>query len=138
MKSSPETLSSRIGSILCRVVVPIWVLTGAIFKLYARTPGNLPSDIVNSAKEYGVDLHVLLAVLISLEILAAAVMIFVPRLSRYAAIVMLSVFCLVLLNELRIGNFKSCGCLGDIPIKPWQMLIIDSTLLLGVIVFGSA
>jgi hypothetical protein len=124
---------STLGTVLTRVVVPLWVLMGAVFKLYERSPSNLPSGIVKAAKVNDVDLHILLAVLISLEFLAAAVMILVPRLSRFAAIFMLSTFCAVLVNEMRLGNFTDCGCLGDISIAPWQMLLIDASLLVGVI-----
>jgi hypothetical protein len=126
---------SQLGTIITRIVVPLWVLTGALFKLYERSPSNLPSGIVKAARANDVDLHVLLAVLISLEFLAAAVMIFVPKLSRLAAIFMLSAFCAVLVNEMRIGNFTSCGCLGDIPLKPWHMLLIDGSLLVAAIIF---
>ena len=136
MSESNQSVLGKIGVILARAVVPAWVLTGAVFKLAERNPANLPQGIREIARGAAIDLHILLAVLISLEILAAAVMMFIPRLSRAAAAFMLSVFCLVLLNEMRIGNFTSCGCLGDIPIKPWQMLTIDGLLLVGVITLG--
>src|SRR5262245_50244988 len=100
-----------ISGVLSHAVVPLWVLTGAIFKLVEHTPANLPSGIVKAAKAAQLDLHILLATLISLEFAAVAVMVFVPRLSRLAAIFMLSVFCLVLLNEMLVlGNYDSCGC----------------------------
>jgi hypothetical protein len=138
MAQSNGNWQSKLGVVVTRIIVPLWVLTGAAFKLYERTPANLPSGIVKAAKTSGVDLHVLLAALISLEILAAAVMLFVPRLSRIAAIFMLSAFCAVLINEMRLGNFSSCGCLGDIPMKPWHMLAIDATLLVAAIIFRPA
>src|SRR5690606_9218291 len=92
-----------------------------------------PKGIWQPAYQAGLDLDWLLATLISLEFMLVAVMVFIARLARPAAVFTLSVFCLVLLNELRIGNFTSCGCLGNVPMKPWQMLVIDGTLLAGVI-----
>lgn len=127
----------RIGQVLTRIVVPLWVLAGATFKLVERSPENLPSQIWKTAAGWHIDLFQLLAVLIALEIAIAAVMIFLPRLSRIAAIFMLGVFCLVLLNEMRVGNVTSCGCFGKIPMPPWVMLIIDGSLLLAVLGTGS-
>jgi len=130
------TPGARFGFALTRLVVPLWVLAGAVFKLIEHTPKNLPTQIWQRGIDFGIDLHVLLATLIIIEFIMAALMLFVPRLARVAAITMLSVFVAVLLNEMRTGNFSDCGCLGKIPVKPWQMLTIDSLLLIGVIVFG--
>jgi hypothetical protein len=119
--------------VLTRIIVPLWVLAGAIFKLIERTPANLPSQIWKNANAAGIDLFLLLGALIFIEFVAVILMVFSARVARTIAIFMLSVFCLVLLNEMRTGNFTNCGCLGKIPMKPWQMLAIDGTLLLGVI-----
>lgn len=127
--------AGTIGTLLCRGVVPLWILTGAVFKLVERDPKNLPKNIVENAMKLDLDLFVLLRTLIGLEFLAAGVMLFVPRLSRVMALFMLSMFCLILIGEMATGNITSCGCFGKVPIAPWQMLIIDGLLLTGVILF---
>lgn len=126
--------AARIGFVLARIVVPLWILTGAIFKLYERVPDNLPSVIFQAGKDAGIDLDLLLRVLIGLELFAAGVMLLVPRLARAMAIFMLSAFCLIIALEMW-RRATSCGCFGSIKIKPWQMLIIDGSLLLGVLIF---
>lgn len=135
MPQSIGTLRSQTGIVLTRVVVPLWILTGATFKLVERDPRLLPSQIREHATAMGIDLFVLLATLIFIEFVAVIVMFTAARLARSAAIFMLGVFCLVLLNEMRVGNFKSCGCLGNVPVKPWQMLSLDALLLIGVVFF---
>src|SRR5262245_7833377 len=121
---------SKAGIVLTRIVVPLWVLAGAAFKLYERTPSNLPVVILQGAKKAGVDdLGMLLRTLIGLEFFAVAVMMLVPRLSRAMAIFMLSCFCAILLGDIAM-KASHCGCFGSLPIKPWQMLIVDGSLLL--------
>jgi hypothetical protein len=49
MPQHTATLSGRIGFLLARVIVPLWIVTGATFKLLARDPRLLPTQI----QEYG-------------------------------------------------------------------------------------
>jgi hypothetical protein len=126
--------SARIGWLLCRVVVPLWVLSGAILKLQARTPKLLPRNIWTAGAELGIDLYWLLAAIIALELLAIGVMVFLGRLARPMAIFMLGVFCLVLIGEVVAGN-TDCGCLGAHTPPIWMMMAIDASLLVGVILF---
>jgi hypothetical protein len=135
MQELPRTIGNVIGFALSRIAVPLWVLAGASFKLYERTPSNLPGVILKSAKDMHLDLDVLLRLLIGLEFFAAAVMFFIPRLARSMAIFMLSCFVLIVLGEMYRQATK-CGCFGSIPMKPWHMLVIDGTLLAAVIVFN--
>ncbi len=130
--ASLPSVASRVGLVLTRVVVPLWVLSGAIFKLIERTPLNLPSSFVSAAKDWNIDLGLMLPTLIGLEFLAVAVMVLVARLARPMAIFMLLSFCLILIVELVLQS-TSCGCFGSIKIHPGVMLAIDGTLLLSVI-----
>ena len=127
--------AGTIGLILVRIVVPLWVLAGALFKIVERSPKLLPKNFIQQMEGIGFDLYVVLALLIAVEFIAVAVMLLIPKLARAAAIFMLVAFCLVLLNELRAGNIESCGCLGAASPPPWLMLIIDCILLLGVVFF---
>jgi hypothetical protein len=132
MRFANAPLAQKLGLALSRAVVPAWVLAGAVFKLVERTPNNLPSRIVGAARELQVDLGVLLRTLIGLEFLAAALMIFVARLARPVAILMLGCFCLILVGELLAGS-GSCGCFGAVTFHPALMLAIDASLLAGVV-----
>jgi hypothetical protein len=135
--SSP--LSAKIGWTLTRLVVPLWVLTGAFFKLAHTSPRTLPKEtILDVADQVGLNLYYLLAALIGLEIVAAVVMLTLSRLARPMAILMLGLFCLILIGELMQGNLATCGCFGEIPVPPWVMLVIDGALLLGVLLFDPA
>ena len=127
-------MQAKLGQILSRVVVPGWVLTGALFKLYESSPKLLPKEtILKVANDLGIDLNVLLAVLIGLEFFAVAVMLCLARLARPMAIFLLSVFCLILLGEMALGNLTNCGCLGANSPPPWVILLIDGGLLFGVL-----
>ena len=113
-------MKARIGQILSRVVVPAWVLTGALIKLTETTPKLLPpKTILPVADKLGIDLYFLLALLIGLEFMLIAVMLCVSKLARPVAIFTLSLFCLILLGEIAQGNLTSCGCLGNIKVPPW-------------------
>ena len=93
--------NARIGQILSRVIVPAWVLTGAVFKFMEATPRNLPGKtILTLADRFSLDLNWTLAVLIGLEFMAVAVMLCLARLARPMALFVLSVFCLVLIGEM--------------------------------------
>lgn len=126
-----------IDTIILRVLVPIWLLAGALFKLIERNPGNLPSTIISFAKRQEMErwLNPFMRVAIGVEIFAAALIIFVPKVSRTVAIVMLTIFCAILVAEIR-SNATSCGCMGSVTMSPKLMIAIDGSLLLGAIVFG--
>lgn len=125
----------KTGLALSRVIVPLWVLTGAVVKLMAGSPNNLPQNFVDFGRDAGINLGHMLYTLIGLEIFAVAVMVLLARFARPMAIFMLSVFCLVLIGEMARGE-QSCGCFGGgVEVQPWQMLLIDAILLVGVILF---
>jgi hypothetical protein len=128
----PRRLGTMLGMILCRIVVPAWIMTGAVFKLVEAKPSLLPRGIIQDGARLGVNLDYLLATLISLEFFAALVIFFVGRLARVTALVMMSIFVLVLIREIAAGR-TSCGCLGAASPSPWVMLAVDGVILLGLI-----
>jgi hypothetical protein len=132
LPSGPK--AEKIGFLLTRVIVPLWVMSGALMKLVEKSPKLLPKNIWTNALEQGVDLYILLFVLISLEFFAIAVMFFLPRFARFMAIWMLGAFCLILIGEILAGN-TACGCLGAYSPSPYAMLAIDATLLILVLLF---
>lgn len=134
MKLPSGPVAERIGFLLCRVIVPLWVFAGAFMKLQAKSPKLLPKNLWTTADDIGLNLYVVLFVLIGLEFFAVGVMWFLPRFARFMAIWMLSIFCLILIGEIVAGNTE-CGCLGASSPSPWVMLAVDGALLLGVLLF---
>lgn len=135
--TEPRTLRQRMGFILVRIVVPTWILVGAMFKLLEANPGLLPRNIIAAADGVGMNLDWLLALLITAEISIASGIMLLARRARPLAIAMLSVFCLVLIGEIIVGN-GNCGCLGARSPSPWVMLMIDGTMLAGVLLCQDA
>lgn len=133
----PKNALAAVDALLLRVLIPLWVLAGAVFKLIERDPSLLPTQIIawfkaNNHQDWA---GPFMRLAIAVEIIAAALMIFVPKLSRSVAIAILSLFCAILIIELR-ANAESCGCMGNVSMPPWLMLTIDGGLLLGAIVLG--
>ena len=139
----PSALRGTIGLILVRLVVPLWVLAGAIFKLWERNPKLLPEPVRDATvrvagwlgvpgDNLGAFLDSSLRFLIGTELVLVLIMLLVPKLARAAAIFTLSVFVVVLIGVLWKGG-DNCGCFGSGGPPPWAMLLIDSVLLLGVI-----
>ncbi len=123
-----------VGLLLVRALVPLWVLTGASAKLIAASPRLLPEHLRRLLEGMGIDLHTALAVFLTIEFAAVAVMVLKPALARVTAIFMLASFCLVLTWEMINGNFTDCGCLATFSPPPWVMLAIDAALLVSVCV----
>lgn len=130
--SSPDNAAGLIGLWLVRAVVPFWIAAGATAKLVSKSPKLLPEHLRDVLIDAGLDLHVALAIFITIEFAAVAVMVCIPRLARITAVFMLIVFCLVLLWEMFNGNLVNCGCLGSVSPPPWVMLSIDALLLIMV------
>ena len=117
--SDASDLRGKIGFLLVRVIVPLWVLAGALFKLWERNPKLLPGPVRDVSRSiatwfgvgengFGEFLDHTLRFLIGTELLLVLVMLFAPRLARAAAIFILSIFVLVLIGVLLQGGDK-CG-----------------------------
>ena len=122
-----------IGTLVVRVIVPAWVLAGALLKFGARDPSLMPKSFRNIAHGMSLDLKTTLSVVLVIEMCAICVMLFNKNWSRLTALLMLSVFVIVLAMELLSGNMTNCGCLGSYSPPPWVMLLIDAVLLFLVI-----
>jgi hypothetical protein len=134
----PEQRGMRaiLGTILIRVLIPIYVLAGAVSKLTSAGVGDLPSWIIDPAvtsDALAQALPYILKLIIFVELAAAGLMFFVRRLARPAAIFILGAFCFVLIAEISHGG-DSCGCFGrSFTIDPKVMLAIDAGLLLAAV-----
>ncbi len=131
--------AAKIGQLFCRMIVPAWVLTGALLKLWEANPQNLPQEtILKAAVSLGIPLDYLLATLIGLEFVAVAVMVTLLRQARLVGALVLGVSCLVQFGELVLGNALSCGCMGAYSLAPWKIILINGTLLTAVLIFDPA
>ncbi len=125
-----------IGAILVRLIVPAWIIFGAMQKVLGGTPKSLPRSVLDAGSILGIKDHfLLLAILVSIEFFFVGLMLFVPKLARIASIIMLGVFLIVLSVEMfGYGNYESCGCFGEKSLSPIIMFAIDLSLLLGIII----
>ena len=136
----PGTLA---GTVLCRVLVPVWILAGASFKLWERNPQLLPKPVTDVTdfvfvRTLGIPretyLEPAMRFMIGFEIMAALLMIVAPvQAARALGISLLSLFCIIL-GVLLASGAASCGCFGASGPSPAWMLGIDGALLLGMLV----
>lgn len=145
--------AAKIGFLLCRIIVPTWLLAGAIFKLAELNPNLLPPPVIWTSgqiggalgQDPGVWLGFSMRFIIGTELMLVGFMYFVPRISRLAAGGVLGLFVIILLIVLGQGYDPdkgiasllsgSCGCFGSAGPPPIVMLLIDGLLLLGVLFF---
>ena len=138
--SVPAARNDLASSVICRGLVPAWLLAGAAIKLQERSPMLLPSPVRDALKsiatsmgkggeaEFASFLDLALRIIVSGEFALAAAMVLLPRLSRPIAMAMLSLFVVILLTVVARGE-ASCGCFGSKGPPPWVVLIGDATLL---------
>ncbi|MEE2681006.1 MAG: hypothetical protein VX641_01405 [Planctomycetota bacterium] len=160
---TPSSNDSRstgaiIGLIACRVVVPLWVLTGALFKLNELDWKLLPPPVRSTCEWVGSligqdpDLWLGLSMrfLIGTELMLVGLMFASTRLARPIAAATLALFIVILTIVLAQGYDSEkglasliggdCGCFGSAGPPASVMLLIDA-LLLGCVLFfkpGSA
>ena len=155
-KSDSEGCSTTrmIGMVLCRIIVPAWLLAGAIFKLAELNPNLLPPPVLDTSNWIGGALgqdpvswlDFSMRMIIGTEIMLVGFMFFVPRIARLVAVLILTLF-VVILATLMIQGYDAskglssllsgdCGCFGSAGPPPSVMLLIDGLLLIGVLVFS--
>lgn len=125
-----------LGALLVRAFVPAWIIFGAYSKIQGATPKSLPRSILDAGGVFGFEDHYfLLALLIAVEFVFIGFMLFSPKLARISAIIILTIFLIVLCVEMFVyGNYESCGCFGEKSLAPTTMFAIDFALLLGIVI----
>ena len=117
-----------LSALFVRLAV-LWVAAGALFKLFAGTPADLPPIVRQSP--LGLDLTFKLAIGIELAITLAALL--NPRLAWAAVVALFVVFEGVLVAVAMDGS-ESCGCFGSsITIPPAVMMGGDGVLLVAIL-----
>lgn len=138
----PRPRGTLAGTVLCRIVVPGWILAGAGFKLWERNPQLLPKPVTDvtdftfvrllgiSRESY---LDPAMRGMVAVEIAAAILMFVAPvQAARLIGQLMLSLFCAIL-GVLIASGAASCGCFGASGPSPGWMLGIDLTMLVGLV-----
>ena len=120
---------------LARVVVPLWLLAGAVLKLADASPSHLPAALIRWMGALGVDLGFVLKFSIAVELVVVGVMWLLPRLARPVGIAMLVSFLPVLVGDVALGA-SSCGCFGAVRVHPGVTLAMDVGFLLGLWLLG--
>ncbi len=106
------------------VAAVLWIAAGALFKLLAGSPNDLP-PIVRETISMDLGLKFRLAIGIELAIVVLALL--RPNIGWWLVLAQLLVFDLVLALSL---DQESCGCFGsDVPMSPQLMLGIDTVFL---------
>lgn len=127
MSIVPSPKMSRLAVALASV----WILIGALFKLFAGTPNDLPVPVLQFLPDVDPGLKLHLAVAIELVVVVLGLL--APALGWFWVTGCLAVFVLILARLLGLSE-KECGCFGTaIQVHPALMLSIDAALLLAIL-----
>ena len=111
----------------------LWLLAGALYKFFDGSPNDLPQPVVEHSP---FDKFNTFRLAIAAEFAVVGLVLTVPRLGWIALSGIFSVF-LAVLVPLALGGESSCGCFGsNVTIAPWQMMLIDGSLL-GLLLFSA-
>jgi len=107
----------------------LWVAAGALFKLLAGSPADLPQVL----HELPLDVALVFKGAIGIELAIVCAALLRPTLGWLPMVLLFAVFDAVLVPIIASGA-ESCGCFGSsVTIPPEVMLTIDSVLLLGIL-----
>ena len=120
---------NRWATIAVRVSA-VWLLAGALAKLFLGTPKDLP-EIIRKLTPFSLDLTFHLVIATELAIVWLCLL--KPRWGWPAVLALFLFFEFVLGSQLSAGA-ESCGCFGaTIKVSPYLMVAIDGTLLLALL-----
>ncbi len=125
-KTTPRT---RPSARLMLLLAAVWVVLGALFKLLAGTPNDLPRLV----QEFPLLKPVwTFRFAIGAELAVVSLALLRPRVG-WIAISLLFLSFDFLLWRMMVAGEASCGCFGSrVTLAPWQMMAIDTALLLGI------
>ncbi len=111
----------------------VWILVGAVFKLFWGTPADLPLPVRDLGSAIGLELGITYNLAIGIELALATLALLRPRLG-WAPVVALFLAFDAILSILIARGAESCGCFGSkIPVPPEAMLALDSAFLLAIL-----
>ncbi|MCP3915180.1 MAG: hypothetical protein GY711_06475 [bacterium] len=126
-----ESTSPKKGGIAATVVrvACLWVLAGALFKLFKGRPSDLPESVRSF---FGSELMTF-RIAIAAELCIVILCLLKPAWGWVPLVLLFLVFDVVLAPLVASGA-ESCGCFGsDVPITPLMMMSVDTVLLLAVL-----
>jgi hypothetical protein len=107
----------------------IWVAAGALFKLLAGSPADLPAVL----HELPLEGALFFKLAIGIELAIVWIALLRPTIGWLPIVALFAVFDVILALVMNSGA-ESCGCFGSsVTIAPWVMMTIDSVLLLAVL-----
>jgi hypothetical protein len=107
-----------------------YVLLGALMKVFAGSPGDLPNVLLDAMPRHAEGLFMLAA---TLELFVGLVAVLTPRLGWAFLALLLTSFLVVLVLQV-IGGERSCGCFGSaLTLPPILMILIDAALMAAVL-----
>ena len=106
----------------------LWILAGALYKLFAGSPGALPGNVRELA--FGAETNFKVA--IAGELAAGTLGLLLPWFGWLPLAGALGLFIAVLVDLVRLGA-ENCGCFGDHGPPPEVMLAIDAALLVAML-----
>jgi Methylamine utilisation protein MauE len=110
----------------------VWILAGALGKLFLGTPKLLPQPVIDLRPEAW-SLTFTFQFVIAVELCLAGLAFLKPRLAWPVLVGLLVFFDLILTRTIQAGA-ESCGCFGgSIKVSPWLMLGVDSFFLVALL-----
>jgi hypothetical protein len=104
----------------------LWVLAGAVAKLFWATPKDLPATVVDLSP---LPIGTTYVAVIGAELALVALAFLRPRIAWLPVVALYLVFEVILAGQLSRGA-ESCGCFGaTIAVDPWLMVAVDGALL---------
>lgn len=113
----------------------VWVLAGALGKLFLGTPKLLPPVVIDLVREHtNFSLTFTFQAVIAIEIIVAGLAFLKPKYAWLILLGMMAFFDWILMQSIA-GGEESCGCFGgSIKVSPHFMLTVDSIFLLLLLV----
>lgn len=117
--------TTRLPSVAVRLA-GVWLLAGALLKLFRGTPKDLP-DLIRKLTPFDIDLTFHLV--IGVELFLVCLSVLRPKLAWVPLAALFVFFEFVLMKQIAAGA-ESCGCFGpSIKVDPRVMVAIDAALL---------
>ena len=128
---SEEQKSGQGLALTAMRVASLWLAAGALFKLFAGSPADLPGHLIELVGKGNITLFFRAA--IAIELCVVALTWLKPRLGWFFLACTFGVFIAVLVKPVMDGD-ASCGCMGgSVSIHPILMMSIDSVLLISIL-----
>ncbi len=126
-----ESKSGQTLALAAMRIASLWLLAGALFKLFAGSPADLPPDLVELVGKSNITLFFKSAVAVELAVVLLVWL--KPKLGWLPLAGTFTVFIAVLIGPVMRGD-ESCGCMGgSITIPPLVMMSVDALLLISII-----